>query len=150
NGVVMGNIENSYLPPRMPVLHAPDVESDLGTFADAARATLVLTNRYDGIDLPDEACRLVLLAGQPVGTHLQERFIYESVGATSVLEERIRTRVVQGAGRCTRNANDYAVVMVIGPELMNFCLQKEVRESMHPELQAETSFGVENSDVGYG
>lgn len=149
NRVAMSTIEDAYLPTAMPILHAVDVETDLATFSEASRGALVLTNRYDGIDLPDEACRLIVLAGQPVGTHLQERFIYESVGATSVLEERIRTRVVQGAGRCTRNANDYAVVIVIGPELMNFCMQKEVREAMHPELQAETSFGVDNSDVGY-
>jgi DEAD/DEAH box helicase/Helicase C-terminal domain len=150
NRVVMSGIESAYVPKTVPVQHAPDVENDLRTFSEANRAVLILTNRYDGIDLPDEACRLVVLAGLPVGTHLQERFIYESVGATIVLEERIRTRVVQGSGRCTRNANDYAVVMVIGPDLMNFCVQKEVREAMHPELQAETSFGVENSDAAYG
>ena len=51
------------LPTGCQVLSADDVEDDLRVFTSQPSAALVLTNRYDGIDLPDDDCRLVVLAG---------------------------------------------------------------------------------------
>jgi hypothetical protein len=82
--------------------------------------------------------------------HLQERFIVKTLGAGRALQERIRTRVVQGAGRCTRNPQDYAVVLVVGGTLTNFCGQADVQKAMHPELQAEIGFGWDNSRLPIG
>ncbi|WP_431921304.1 hypothetical protein [Nonomuraea jabiensis] len=36
-------------------------------------------------------------------------------------------------------------MLVLSPELVNFCSQREVQEAMHPELRAEMRFGVMNS-----
>jgi predicted secreted protein len=116
-----------------------------GEFADASSGVLAVANRYDGIDLPDEACRLVILAGLPVGMHLQERFLYESAGALAVLAERIRTRLTQGAGRATRNSADYAAVLMLGRDMANFCAKADVQAALHPEIRAEIAFGLENS-----
>ena len=69
------------LPPKHEVLHAADVEGDLGAFTTRPRAALVLANRYDGIDLPDGDCRLVVIDGLPARGDLQERFLYGSLGA---------------------------------------------------------------------
>jgi hypothetical protein len=114
-------------------------------FAEASAGVLAMANRYDGIDLPDEACRLVILAGLPVGMHLQERFLQESVGAQVVLTERIRTRLTQGAGRATRNSADYAAILILGRDLANFCADSSVQAASHPEIRAELVFGLDNS-----
>lgn len=114
-------------------------------FADASSGVLAVANRYDGIDLPDEACRLIILAERPVGMHLQERFLNESAGAQTVLAERMRTRLTQGAGRATRNSADYAAVLMLGRKLANFCAQADVQAALHPEIRAEIAFGLENS-----
>ena len=115
-------------------------------FLAADRGILALANRYDGIDLPDNACRLIVMVGRPTGAHLQERFLYESLGAQVVLNERIRTRITQGAGRATRNSADYAAVIMLGRDLREFCMPQEHLDAMHPELRAELSFGLEYSD----
>lgn len=78
------------LPAGYQVLSADDVEYDLKVFTRQPAAALVLTNRYDGIDLPDDDCRLVVLAGLPARGDLQERFLHGSLGAVEVLQERIR------------------------------------------------------------
>lgn len=114
-------------------------------FAEADTGLLMLTSRYDGIDLPDRACRLVFLDELPGGVHLQERFLMLSLGASGVLQERVRTRIVQGAGRCTRNPGDYAVVVIIGETLTGFCGMAEVQAALHPEMQGEFIFGWDNS-----
>lgn len=129
----------------IPVLDKNDVEASMQPFTARGEALLSLTNRYDGIDLPDGACRMVVLHQHPVGVHLLERFIMLTLGAGGVLQERIRTRIVQGAGRCTRNPSDFAVVLILGERITGFCGMSEVQRSMHPELQAEVGFGWDNS-----
>ncbi|MET8292298.1 hypothetical protein ABZV80_45495 [Streptomyces sp. NPDC005132] len=106
---------------------------------------LVLNNRYDGIDLPDDDCRLVVLAGLPARGDLQERFLHESLGALEVLQERIRARIVQGSGRATRNNKDWAAVMVLGRSLTSYLSNRDVQASLHPEVHAEVEFGRDNS-----
>ncbi len=134
------------LPEDMTALDADDVEESLDPFTTQARAALLLANRYDGIDLPDDDCRLVVLTGLPANTHLQERFLMETVGARRILSERIRTRLVQGAGRATRGSRDFAAVIIRGDRLTDFCSREEEIEAMPPQVQAELRFGLDNSE----
>ena len=134
------------LPDDMTVLDADDVEESLDPFTSHPRAALLLANRYDGIDLPGDDCRLVVLTGLPANTHLQERFLMETVGARRILSERIRTRLVQGAGRATRGSRDFAAVIVRGERLTDFCSREEEIEAMPPQVQAELRFGLDNSE----
>ena len=106
---------------------------------------LVLANRYDGLDLPGDACRSMFLFGLPAAVDLQERFFLERLGARAQLRDRIRTRITQGFGRCTRDENDYALILTFGSDLLKWCCTASNIEGMHPELQAEISFGLENS-----
>ena len=142
--------ESAVIPQGVPVLHAVDIEDDLAPFTASKLATLVLSNRYDGLDLPDEDCRLVVLTGLPARGDLQERFFQKSLGATEVLQERVRARIEQGSGRATRNSGDYAVVVMLGADLVNFVTQREVMATMHPELHAEVEFGFHQSLANSG
>ena len=129
----------------MTVLSSGDVGESLEPFTSRTDVALVLANRYDGIDLPDEACRLLIIDGLPVATNLQERFLLTRLGADSLLRDRLRTRFTQGTGRCSRNDSDFAVVLAVGQRLFDFCAKRENRSGMHPELQAELEYGIENS-----
>jgi Helicase C-terminal domain/DEAD/DEAH box helicase len=128
-----------------PVLGKDDVERSLDAFAGQQHAILALAGRYDGIDLPDDACRLVCLTGLPEWAHLQERFLASSMRARAALEERTRTRVVQGVGRATRNPSDHAIVLIRGNDLTRYLTSPVVREALDADLQAEVEFGLENS-----
>jgi Rad3-related DNA helicase len=98
------------LAPGLDVWGKDDLRNGLEEFATSASGVLGLSNRYDGLDLPGEACRIVVLNGKPSAANLAERFLGERADAGAALAERLRTRIVQGAGRCTRGPNDYAVV----------------------------------------
>jgi len=126
------------------VLRASDIEDSINPFTTTEKVALVLS-RYDGLDLPDEACRLLVMGGLPGGTNIQERFLLSRIAATSLLRDRLLTRFTQGVGRCTRSDNDYAVVMLWGSALVDFILRVENRRTLHPELQAELEFGIANS-----
>ena len=86
-----------------------------------------------------------VLVGTPDQNSLQERFLSSRIRANTALSERIRTRIVQGAGRCTRGPDDWAVVVVSGPDLTNYLMKPDTLDALEPELQAEIRFGIKNS-----
>jgi hypothetical protein len=132
---------------RAEIFDSGDIEHSLVPFSEHRHAALVLSARYDGIDLPDQSCRQLVLLGLPSALNLQERFLTDKLRAQAVLRDRIRTRVTQGIGRCTRNPSDYAAVLLCGSDILEFCLRRENRHGMPRELQAEVRFGLDNSDV---
>lgn len=133
-------------PTGVPVFTAEDIKSGLGSFVSTSSGVLSVANRYDGLDLPGSACRVVVLNGLPSSYSLQDRFLGERADAQAALAERVRARVIQGAGRCTRGPNDYAVVLVRGADLTRYFSRPEVRAALDAELQAEVEFGWENSN----
>jgi len=130
-----------------PIFDAAQIESSKEPFVQSDKAVAVIANRYDGIDLVDDDCRLLLADGLPGGANLQERFFVLRVTAQLLLDDRILTRLVQGFGRCTRSPNDYAAVIVLGESLNSYLFKKERREFFHPEIQAELEFGMEQSKL---
>jgi hypothetical protein len=124
---------------------AEDIEASKKPFTDEHNAVAVVANRYDGIDFPGDDCRLLFIEGLPKATNLQERFLMARMGAAVLLNERVQTRVLQAIGRCTRSLEDYSAVVVSGEELPDYLADRRRRVFLHPELQAELEFGIEQS-----
>jgi hypothetical protein len=133
------------LPAGVTAVTATAIEEDLEPFTGTDSAVLLLANRYDGIDLPGDSCRLVLLDGLPVAVNQLERFLYQNLAATGLLNERMRTRFTQGVGRATRGEGDWCAVIIATQDAYDFCIRGEIRGLLHPELQAELRFGQEQS-----
>ena len=127
------------------IFRATNIEISKKPFVSASKAVAVVANRYDGIDFPHEECRLLFIEGLPKATNLQERFIMTRMGANVLFNERIQVRVLQAIGRCTRSLEDYSAVVVSGEELTDYLANVRRRKFFHPELQAEISFGVDQS-----
>ena len=127
------------------VFNAKQIEYSKEPFIQEEKAVAVVANRYDGIDLVGDECRLLIIKGLQKSTNLQERFLVTRMPAAILFYERILTRIIQAVGRCTRSPNDYASVVIIGDELSNFLLDKDRRPFLHPEIQAELEFGIEQS-----
>lgn len=126
-------------------LGAGEIEESLEPFIVRDEAALLLANRYDGIDLPGDDCRLLVLDGLPVAVNPLERFLFQRLAATGLLGERMRTRLTQGVGRSSRGEGDWSTVLVTSREAYDFCARREVRQLLHPELQGELRFGLDES-----
>lgn len=78
---------------------------------------VVFINRYDGIDLPGDACHFLVLDGLPEAIDGGERLEQVQMGnSASVLARQIQ-RLEQGMGRATRSNNDFSVVLLLGSRL---------------------------------
>lgn len=132
--------------PDYTVLESLDIEDSLEPFTSKEKVVLVLTNRYDGIDLSGDMCRLQVIFGMPEATNLQEGFLWNRLNANTVLGELVKTRITQALGRCTRSNDDFANIIMLGPNLLKFCSKRENLVGFHPEIQAEIEFGLSNSE----
>lgn len=127
------------------VFKAADIETSKEKFVKAEKAAAIMAGRFDGIDFPNDECRLLCLDGLPKATNAQERFLMTKMGAMALFNERLQTRVLQAAGRCTRALQDRSAVFVTGHELLEYLADDRNWAHFHPELQAELAFGVEQS-----
>ena len=127
------------------IFNAKDIEISKQKFLDSNKATVILANRFDGIDFPDNQSRLLIINELPKTTNLQEKFLYTKMGASKLYAERILTRIIQSVGRCTRNAGDYSVVCVMGDSIQNRLIKPNNQKKFQPELRAEIEFGLDNS-----
>lgn len=127
------------------VFEVKDIEESKQLFVDVPEATVILANRFDGIDFSDDESRLLFIWNLPKTTNLQERFLITRMGASKLYAERIRTRIIQAVGRCSRNPSDYSIVCVIGDTIQNDLTKQEKIKQFAPELRAEIQFGLENS-----
>jgi len=131
--------------PKLAIYDAGAIEVSKEKFVSSANSVAIVANRYDGIDFPGDECRLLLIEGLPKTVNSQERFLMSRMGATILFNGRIQTRVLQAIGRCTRSLEDYSAVVVTGDDLPDYLADPRKRKYLHPELQAELEFGVEQS-----
>ncbi|MCX5565649.1 DEAD/DEAH box helicase family protein [Alcaligenes phenolicus] len=109
--------------------------------------TVVLVNRYDGIDLPDETCRILIFDGKPYSESLIDLY-EEACRADSVatLMRTVRT-VEQGMGRSVRGEKDYSVIVIIGADLTRLVRDRASRTFLSPQVSRQIEIGLEIAEM---
>jgi replicative superfamily II helicase len=105
----------------------------------------IFANRYDGIDLVGDACRLLVIDGLPKGANTYEIYRAEVLQASSSLNISLAQKIEQGMGRATRGAGDYCVVLLVGPELISWITRSDSLALMTPSTRAQVLMGHEIS-----
>lgn len=104
---------------------------------------VVLINRYDGIDLPGNACHVLVLDGLPEALDGPERLEQARLaGSMSLLDRQIQ-RLEQGMGRATRSNEDHAVVLLLGARLAERFNAPEARSFFSPATRAQLDLAAE-------
>ena len=134
--------------PKPVKLGAKEIEDNLEPFSKSKNSILCLAGRYDGIDLPGDDCRLLIMAESPSAVGTLERHLREHWKLGPLLRRRERIRLVQGMGRCTRDATDYAVILLLGQSLVNSCTTPAMVEGLPGEIQRELKWGIEQCETG--
>lgn len=81
---------------------------------------VALVNRYDGIDLADNKCRVLILDSLPIFDSLAERYECNCRHGDQMMDVKIAQKVEQGLGRSVRSETDYSVILILGEELIRF------------------------------
>jgi hypothetical protein len=78
---------------------------------------VVFVNRYDGIDLPGDACRVLVLDGLPESYTGVDRLAAEALAESDAMMARQLQRIEQGMGRAVRSNDDHCAVILLGGRL---------------------------------
>ena len=90
----------------------------------AGGSLVVFAQRYDGVDLPDEACRILVIDGLPQGESLIDKADSHLALLPGGVRNRTIFRIEQGMGRPVRSHADFAVVLLVGQDLATYVGRK--------------------------
>lgn len=108
---------------------------------------LVIVNRYDGIDLPDQSCRLLIFDSLPHFESLLDRYMESCLGDSEIIAKKAARKVEQGLGRSVRGEKDYSAIILIGPHLIKLVRSNSSRKHFSPQTQAQIELGLEIADL---
>lgn len=97
----------------------------------------VLINRYDGIDLPGDACRVLVISELPEVSSFADLVDSEVLSGTAVNLRRQVERIEQGMGRGVRSNDDYCAVLLLGAKLTGRIRSPEGQEILTPATRAQ-------------
>lgn len=97
----------------------------------------VLVNRYDGIDLPGDACRVLALFDLPEVSSLREAADMAILAESKAGLRRQMQRIEQGMGRGVRSNDDHCVVLLCGTKLTSRIKSTDGREMLAGATQAQ-------------
>jgi len=106
---------------------------------------LLLTARYDGIDLPGDTCRVMVIDDLPMGVGPLERYLWEQLGLANTLRTAVASRLIQSFGRISRGMSDHGIVILTGKRLVDWFLVPKNRAVLPSFLQKQIKLGDEVS-----
>lgn len=106
-----------------------------------AKSVLVLVNEYDGVDLPGDTCRILILDSLPSHANLTDTYLHEMNQFSGIIRRQLAQRVEQGMGRAIRGSSDWCIVVVIGDDITNFFSEKAKRAFLSNEAQLQIAIG---------
>lgn len=102
----------------------------------------VVQNRYDGMDLLDEACRLLVIDGMPTKESLKEKIEMQYRENSMLVNMKRAQTIEQGLGRGVRSGTDHCVTILMGDDLLSFIGKNSNKPLFSPIIQAQLDFGV--------
>lgn len=122
-------------------------QAGIDRFAEArGNEKLILVARYDGIDLPGDACRVLVLDSLPRGSNLLSRFLDERLQVFSLRASHTATRMVQAIGRIFRSNTDHGAVILCSVELHGWARRPTNHSFLPPLLQKQIQLGTSLRD----
>jgi hypothetical protein len=106
----------------------------------------VLVNRYDGIDLPGDACRLLIIDGIPDVRKKIDKVKQGILMGSDRNVNHIIQRIEQGMGRGVRSNDDYCGIFLVGRNLTSQLYSQGAREKLSPATKAQLDLSDQLSE----
>lgn len=104
---------------------------------------VVINNRYDGIDLPDECCRILIIDSMPYFNSLADRYEQKCRPESEYVNKKFAQKIEQGLGRGVRGEKDYCAILIIGPDIVRFMRSVTTKKFFSQQTQKQIDIGLE-------
>lgn len=108
--------------------------------------TIVFANRYDGIDLPDNSCRVLIIDSMPYSSSLTEMYEEECRSNSDLINIKTAQKIEQGLGRSVRGERDYSVIIINGNDLVKFIKSVDSNKFFSEQTRKQINIGIEVSN----
>ncbi|EOU1651667.1 DEAD/DEAH box helicase [Clostridium perfringens] len=108
---------------------------------------VVFANRYDGIDLPDSSCRVLIVDSLPFSDSLADKYHESCVPNSEIINIKLAQKIEQGIGRSVRGERDFSAILLIGSDLTRFVNSIETRKYFSPQTQKQLEIGLEVAEL---
>lgn len=120
-----------------------EVEAQVGQLQDrTTNGPIVFANRYDGMDLPGDACRLLVMEGLPAGTSDYELLRAATLYGGATISRMLAQRIEQGIGRGARGSGDHCVVIMAGAGLAGWIAKEANFRLLTSATRAQIDMGT--------
>jgi hypothetical protein len=116
---------------------AANLEEGVSTLKQKRVGLAVVVNKYDGIDLPDDACRILVLDGIPDARRAIDRIEQSQLYGTAFEIGKSIQQIEQGMGRGVRASDDYCVVLLMGRSLTGQLFTRDGVSRFTPATRAQ-------------
>jgi hypothetical protein len=105
--------------------------------------TLVIVNRYDGIDLPDNMCRILIMDGHPYSESLVDKYTEWCRANSQIIAVRNTRIIEQGLGRSVRGEKDYSIIVLVGAHLIKTIRNAATRTLFSNQTRQQVEIGLQ-------
>ncbi|WP_031482029.1 DEAD/DEAH box helicase family protein [Maridesulfovibrio frigidus] len=106
----------------------------------------ILINRYDGIDLPQNACRLLVIDGLPEVRRAIDKINQVLLMGTDRQLNQVLQKIEQGMGRGIRSNDDFCVVFLMGKNLTKHLYSFGAQDKLSPGTKAQLNLSEQLSE----
>ena len=106
----------------------------------------ILVNRYNGIDLPKNACRFLVIDGLPVARRLIDKIEQAILMESSRKSAQLVQKIEQGMGRGVRSKDDYCAVFLMGRNLTSQLYARGALDRFSPGTKAQIDLSEQISE----
>lgn len=119
-----------------------EIKSALASLkAGSQTAPTVFTNRYDGIDLADDMCRVLIMDSLPAFSSLSELYEQQCRTTSDMINIKVAQKIEQGLGRSVRGERDYTTIIITGANLVKFMKSPETRKYFSDQTNRQIRIG---------
>lgn len=119
-------------------LHVDDMRPTIDRMKDGEHVgVVVLVNKYDGVDLPGDACRLLIIDGIPTPLTPHEQRASAALTGSLSFKARDVQRLEQGMGRGIRDVSDHCAVLVLTSDAALTLRDPQLRQFYSPATKAQ-------------
>lgn len=124
------------------LIDSDNIQVNLQRLKDSTGNVLVFINRYDGIDLINDMCRILVIDGMPTKESLKDKIEMQYREDSMYLNLKRAQVIEQGMGRAVRSGTDHCITFLLGNDLLSFVGKNQNKKLFSPSIQAQIEFGM--------
>ncbi len=128
------------------ILKKDNIHAGIERLKNEKVGLVILVNRYDGIDLPKNACRLLVIDGLPDVRRQIDKVNQSVLMGSDRVTSQIIQRIEQGMGRGIRSNDDFCAVFLMGKNLTGQLYAGGAVEKFSPGTKAQLELSEKLSE----